>query len=88
MKHTHDKSREEQLAGDVLALVERFHKPAPHEHEHARAPRRFGRLALPVVLEALALASFAHHVRARHRHTEPATNDRSGLRHLFVPRHL
>jgi hypothetical protein len=89
MKNKHDKSREEQLAGEVLALVERFHRPAQHEDEHAGESRRLGRLALPVALEALALASFAHLVHARHRHTEtPAAHGRRGLLRAFVPRHL
>jgi hypothetical protein len=89
VKSKHDKSREEQLAGEVLALVERFHRPAAHDGEHHGGPRRLGRLALPVALEALALASFAHLVRARHRHTEtPAAHVRGGLRRAFVPRHL
>ena len=89
MKSKHDESREEQLAGEALALVERFHRPAPREDEHGGESRRLGRLALPVALEALALASFAHLVRARHRHTEtPAPHARRGLRRAFVPRHL
>src|SRR5919198_3954512 len=41
-----EKSREEQLAGDMLALVERFHAPSSHED---RTSRRAG-LALPVAL--------------------------------------
>ena len=89
MKSKHDKSREEQLAGEVLALVERFHRPAPHDDEHGGKSRRLGRVALPVALEALALASFAHLVHGRHRHTEtPAAHGRRGLRRAFVPRHL
>jgi hypothetical protein len=89
VKSKHDKSREEQLAGEVLALVERFHRPAPQDHERGGESRRLGRLAIPVALEALALASFAHLVRARHTRTEtPAGHVRRGLRRAFVPRHL
>jgi hypothetical protein len=89
VKSKHDKSREEQLAGEVLALVERFHRPAPDDHEHGGKSRWVGRLALPVALEALALASFAHTVRARHGLTEkPEARVRRGLRRTFAPRHL
>jgi hypothetical protein len=84
----HDESRKEQLATEVLALVERFHTPATHDHGRRDAPRPFARVAVPVALEGLALLSFAHQLRARrHRSETPAARLRRGLGRAFILRH-
>ena len=59
MKSKHDEIRKEQLATEVLALVDRFHTPATDDHRRHDATRPFARLAVPVALEGLALLSFA-----------------------------
>jgi hypothetical protein len=88
LKHN-DESRKEQLATEVLALVEHFHTPAPHDHGRRDTPRPLARLAVPVALEGLALLSFAHQLRARRRRSEtPAARLRRGLGRAFVLRHL
>ena len=67
MKSKHDKSK--RTAGRRCSPSwSAFHRPAPPgAGQHAPVAKGLGRLALPVALEALALASFAHLVRARHR---------------------
>ena len=79
-----DESSKEQLAIEVLALVERFHTPATHDHEHARLARAaFAQLAVPMALEGLALLSFAHQLRAGTaplRDADRAATPRSGPR--------
>ena len=85
----HDESRKEQLATELLTLVERFHTPATHDHRRRDAPHPSLRLAIPVALEGLALLSFAHQLRARrHRSETPAAQLRRGLGRAFVLRHL
>jgi len=85
----HDESTKEQLATEVLALVERFHTPATHDDGRRDAPRPFARLAVPVALEALALLSFAHQLRARRHPSEtPTARLRRSLGRAFVLRHL
>ena len=79
----HDESRKEQLATEVLALVEHFHTPTTHEHGWRDAPRPLARLAVPVALEGLALLSFAYQLRARRRRSRDAgcaASPRSGSR--------
>jgi len=84
-----DESRKEQLASEVLELVERFHTPAPPEHKRREALRPFARLAVPVALEGLALLAFAHELRSRrHRSETPAERLRHGMRRAFVLRHI
>lgn len=89
MNSKHERSREEQLASEVRTLVERFHKPSDDRHAE---PRRVARLAVPAALEALALLSFAHHLRSRRRRSDrrhtPAAHLRDGMRRAFVLRHL
>jgi hypothetical protein len=88
VKSKHEKSRQEQLATEVLELVERFHAPSTNE---SPGPRRM-RLAVPVAFEALALLTFAQQLRARkQRHDRrhaAADRFRRGMRHVFVLRHL
>lgn len=69
MKSNPDKSKEERLASDVLALVDRFHEPASHKDAWHHSSRRLARMAVPVALEGLALLTFAHQLRARRRHS-------------------
>jgi hypothetical protein len=89
VKTKHDEISKEQLATEVLALVERFHTPAAHDHGRRDALRPFARLAVPAALEGLALLSFAHELRARRRRSEtPAVRLRRGLGGAFVLRHL
>jgi hypothetical protein len=89
MRRKHDKSREEQLASEVLEIVERFHEPSNNRHAE---PRRVMRLAVPAAFEALALVSLAHQVRSRRNRSDrmhtPAANLRDGMRRAFVLRHL
>ena len=88
MKSKHDESRKEQLATEVLEVVERFHTPASHDRGRRAAPRPLVRLAVPVALEGLALLSFARQLRARrHRSATPAARLRRGLGRAFVLRH-
>ena len=89
MNSKHDESKKEQLASEVLTLVERFHTPARHDHRRRDAPRPSVRLAVPVALEGLALLSFAHQLRQRRQRAEtPAARLRRGLGRAFVLRHL
>jgi hypothetical protein len=89
MKSMHDESRKEQLATEVLTVVERFHTPATHDNEQRDTRRPLMKLAVPVVLEALAVLSFAHQLRARrHRPETPAARLRRNVRRAFVLRHL
>jgi hypothetical protein len=89
VKHKHEQSREEQLATEVLALVDRFHRPAEPAHRDHHRTRLAARMAVPAALEALALLSFAHQLRARHQRPEtPAMRLRRGVRRAFVLRHL
>jgi hypothetical protein len=89
VKNKHEKSREEQLATEVLELVERFHAPSSHRHDE---PRRTMRLAVPAAFEALALLTLAQQLRARRRNHDrrhvAADRLRSGMRRAFVLRHL
>jgi len=88
VKSKHEKNREEQLGTEVLALVERFHRP---EHEREQPHRRVG-MFVPVAFEALALLSFAQQLRARKQrhdhHGEAAERFRRGMRRAFVLRHI
>jgi hypothetical protein len=86
VKSNHDKSKEEQRASEVLSLVERFHTPASHDHEHRRESRTVGRMAVPTALQAVALVAFAHQLRAHKRPETTATRFRRGLRRAFVLR--
>ena len=88
MKSKHDERSKEQLATEVLALVERFHTSDKNDDERPDAKRMFARLAVPVALEGLALLSFAHQLRARRRSETPAGRVRRDLGRAFVLRHL
>jgi hypothetical protein len=89
VKSKHGESRKEQLATELLALVDQFHTPATHDHGRRDARRPFTRLAVPAALDGIALLSFAHQLRARrHRSKTPAAQLRRGLGRAFVLRHL
>jgi hypothetical protein len=89
VKSKHDENSKEQLAAEVLALVERFHAPRPHAHKRRATRSPFARLAVPVALEGIALLSLAHQLRARrHRSATPVARLRRGVRDTFVLRHL
>jgi hypothetical protein len=85
----HEQSREEQLATEVLELVERFHEPHRHERETRR--RHLG-MVVPVAFEALALLTLAQQLRARKQHNDrrrdAAERLRRGMRRAFVLRRI
>jgi hypothetical protein len=91
MKGKDEKSREEQLAGEVLALVERFHEPHGHDRHDEHEPRRAMRIALPAGIQAMLLLSLARQLRARRRRAErvhgPVDRMRRDVRHAFGLRH-
>jgi hypothetical protein len=59
-------TREEQLARDMLDLVERFHGRRSHENKHRRA-RHMMRSAVPAAVNAIVLLSALRSRRSRRR---------------------
>ena len=91
MNHTHEKSREEELAAGVLELVDRFHEPASPDRPRLVESRRIARVAVPAAVETLVLLSLAHRLRARHhgfdRRHGVGERLRRGMLRAFALRH-
>ena len=90
MNHTHEKSREEELAAGVLELVDRFHEPASPDRPRLVESRRIASVAVPAAVETLALLALARRLRGRHgsdRRHGAGERVRRGMLRAFALRH-